>query len=69
MEEGREMILDDLDMLNLRYPVEYPGAKGLEYYRECEPVAYGQKKIRMGVTYLGFISKEIGKGIIEGEMV
>lgn len=52
-----------LDMLSLRYPAGYPGAKGLEGSRECEPGAQ-EKKIRM---YLGVISKEIDKEIIEGE--
>ena len=55
-----------LDMLSLRYPAGYPGAKGLEGSRECEPGAQ-EKKIRMRGMYLGVISKEMDKGIIEGE--
>lgn len=31
-------------MLSLRYPFEYLGAKGLEYYRKCEPVTHEKKK-------------------------
>lgn len=45
---GREMNLVQmmsfvLDMLSLRYPAGYPGAKGLEGNRECEPGAQEKK--------------------------
>lgn len=35
----RSFSLDGLDVLSLRCPFEYPGAKGPEDYRECLPAA------------------------------
>lgn len=65
--EGRKMNLDYLNVLSLRYLVEYPGAKGVEDYIGNVSLLL-MKKIRLRGTYLGVINKEIGKGIVDGKL-